>query len=96
MLAGDINLVPSLPEILWITEWGGMLVAVAGALVMSMNRGWSWYAWPLWILSNLLLIMPTAYSKHWGLVVMQVAFLAINVNGLLRGRRQSRRPPGCA
>ncbi len=96
MFAVNTNLLPSLPAILWVAEWGGVLVAIAVALVMSMHRRWSWYAWPLWILSNLLLIMPTAHSEHWGLVVMQVAFLTINVNGLLRCRRPPRRSPGCA
>ncbi len=84
MSAIDANFPLSLPSILWVAEWGGSLLAIGGALVMSMNRSWSWCAWPIWIFSNLLLVAPTALSEHWGMVVMQVAFVVVNVNGLLR------------
>lgn len=95
MSAVDANFPSSLPGILCVAEWSGALLAVSGALVMSMCRQWSWYAWPLWILSNVLLIVPTAQGEHWGLVAMQSAFLVVNVNGLLRYRRSSPRPPVC-
>lgn len=96
MSAIDANFPLSLPSILWVAEWGGSLLAIGGALVMSMNRSWSWCAWPIWIFSNLLLVAPTALSEHWGMVVMQVAFVVMNVNGLAtvnRRRGDHRRVP---
>lgn len=93
MLATDANFLPSLPGVLLTIEWGGALIAIVGALVMSLNRQWSWFAWPLWILSNLVLLVPMVQGAHWGMVVMQVAFLAVNVNGLLRYRRTSPTAP---
>ena len=95
MSAVDATFLPSLPGILWGAEWGGALLAVAGALVMSMHRRWSWYAWPLWILSNLLLIVATTAGEHSGLMAMQLAFFVVNLNGLLHCRRTPRRSPGC-
>lgn len=94
MLAVDTNFVSTLSVILWVTEWAGALVAIAGALVMSMNRRWSRHAWALWILSNLLLMVPIAHGGLWGLLAMQLAFLLVNVNGCLRYRRNSVPPPG--
>lgn len=73
-----------LPGLMWIIEWFGALLAIAGALIMSMNLRWSWYAWPVWILSNVVLIIPMIGGEHWGMVTMQIAFLAVNLNGLLR------------
>ena len=73
---------------LMIAEWTGVLLAIAGALVMSMNRSYSRHAWLLWTLSNLLLILPIAHTQRWGLLAMQAAFLIVNVNGWWRhGRR---------
>ena len=92
MPAIDADLSRVLPGILWAMEWGGALLAVVGALVMSMNRPWSWHAWSIWLLSNLLLLVPTTHSAHWGLAAMQMVFLVLNVNGLLRCRRTRPRP----
>ncbi len=80
-------------EALWIAEWTGALLAIGGALVMSMNRGWSRHAWAIWIASNVLLIAPIAYAQRWGLLMTQVAFLLVNINGLLRHRRRARHSP---
>jgi hypothetical protein len=77
-------------EVLWIAEWTGALLAIGGALVMSMNRGWSRHAWAIWIASNVLLIAPIAYAQCWGLLMTQFAFLLVNINGLLRHRRRAR------
>lgn len=80
-------------EVLWIAEWAGALLAIGGALVMSMNRGWSRHAWAIWIASNVLLIAPIAYGHRWGLLMTQFAFLMVNINGLLRHRRRARPSP---
>lgn len=80
-------------EALWIAEWTGALLAIGGALVMSMNRGWSRHAWAIWIASNVLLIAPIAYAQRWGLLMTQFAFLLVNINGLLRHRRRARPSP---
>lgn len=80
-------------EALWIAEWTGALLAIGGALVMSMNRAWSRHAWAIWIASNVLLITPIAYAQRWGLLMTQFAFLLVNINGLLRHRRRARPSP---
>lgn len=80
-------------EALWIAEWTGALLAIGGALVMSMNRGWSSHAWAIWIASNVLLIAPIAYAQRWGLLMTQFAFLLVNINGLLRHPRRARPSP---
>ena len=63
-------------------EWVGAFLGVLGALLLSCNRAWSRYAWPVWIASNVFLIEFAANARAWGLFVMQVAFLAINIHGL--------------
>jgi len=80
-------------DVAWAAEWTGALLAIGGALVMSMNRSWSRHAWAIWIASNLLLIAPIAHSQRWGLLMTQLAFLLVNVNGLLRHRRRVRPTP---
>lgn len=94
MYAVDVSLPRFLSEILGFAEWGGAILAIVGALVMSMNRRWSWYAWPLWILSNLLLLIPATQRQLWGFAAMQSVFLVLNVNGLLRCRRPPPKPSG--
>lgn len=87
--------IPRLAAIVQFTEWGGAFLAIAGALILSMNRPWSRFAWPVWILSNLLLVVATAHGRQWGLVTMQLAFLIVNVNGWARCRPMPGTPAKC-
>ena len=65
-----------------LIEWLGAMLGIAGALIISMNRPWSGAAWPIWIASNVSLIAFAAEIGAWGIVVMQAAFIVININGV--------------
>lgn len=74
-----------------LIEWLGAVLGIAGALVFSMNQPWSRHAWPIWIASNLLLILFAARIGAWGILFMQGAFIFININGVWRWLVRPRR-----
>lgn len=71
-------------------EWAGAVLGVGGALLLSLNNRYSALAWPLWAVSNVLLIVFAFNVGAWGLMSMQGIFLVISLNGMLRWRWRSR------
>lgn len=67
-------------------EWTGAALAIVGAMIMAANVGWARHAWRCWIMSSSALIIVAADHRLFGLLLMQSAFLAINVAGLRRVR----------
>ncbi len=71
-----------------LLEWAGAVTGVAGSFIMAQNRKWSTYAWPIWIASNICLIAFAALDSAYGILSMQLVFLAINLQGAWRWRHK--------
>jgi hypothetical protein len=65
-------------------EWTGAALAIVGAMIMASNVGWARHAWRCWIASSLALIIVAAEHHLFGFLLMQLAFLVINVAGFRR------------
>lgn len=65
-------------------QYFGSALGVLGAFLLAVNTSYSWMAWPVWLCSNILLVI-WAFSIHaWGLLGMQIIFTGTSVLGLLR------------
>ncbi len=63
-----------------IVEWSATLLSLIGAVVNA-NKGISGFY--IWSVANLLWISFAIKHKHWGLLVMNIVFLCINIFGII-------------
>ncbi len=63
-------------------EWTGSLLGITGAALLATKSRHSALSWPLWLVSNLCLIIFALSNHHYGLAVQQFAFFAINLIGV--------------
>ncbi len=62
-----------------IIEWSATLLSVIGAIINANKEISGFYVWSV---ANILWIWFGAKYKHWGLVVMNLIFLGINIYAL--------------
>lgn len=65
-------------------EWGGALFGIAGAALLSSNVRLSPYGWLLFLCSSLLMSGYAIQIQAWGVLALNVCFVATNVNGIVR------------
>jgi hypothetical protein len=65
-------------------EWLGAVLGVAGSYVLAENRPSSRFAWPMWIASNLCLIVYFISIASWGVLAMQFFYLHSSLRGFRR------------
>ena len=80
-----------------LLEYGGMVLAILGAELVSRKMHLSPYGWLCWMLANLLTIGFAALHGHWGLALTQLWFFKTSFTGvrnfllpMLAERRRSR------
>lgn len=67
-----------------VLEWFGSIVAILGAVMMASNTRFSPWAYPVWLLSSIVLIVVCLASSHNGLALREAVFTVINALGLWR------------
>jgi len=68
------------PKIIY-AEWIGSMLGIAAALLISSRHKYSFLCWPMWILSNGILLTLTIMTEQYGVVFLQSGFMLINVYG---------------
>jgi len=68
-------------------QWAGSIVGLLGAFLLATHSRLSRWGWIAFFGSNVLLIVFTAGLELWGLLIMQVGFLATSVLGIYRSFR---------
>jgi hypothetical protein len=64
-------------------EWGGCIVGLAGALLLSQHTSYSAWGWVLFLASNCLMITYGYLNNAWGIVVMQIGFSITSYMGIM-------------
>jgi drug/metabolite transporter (DMT)-like permease len=72
------------PRWLRPAKWIGTAAGVAGAVLIALNLGVTGYGFLLFLVSSLLWSAAGWMQRDGSLVVLQVAFTAINVMGIVR------------
>jgi len=67
-----------------VLEWSGALLGVSAALLLALNVPLSAWAYVLYLLSSLCLMVWAYWQKAYGLVFQNLVFVAINVLGIYR------------
>lgn len=65
-------------------EYIGSALGMIGAAANSCGARWARVTWPMWLLSNFLLIACTGVRHEWGICAMQGFYLFTTLNGLRR------------
>lgn len=73
---------PGLPRL--CLEWTGSILALVGAVLLALNRPWSKWAWPLWVVSNISLMLFGLTIGAYGLAAMQGGFMITSFVGCKR------------
>lgn len=77
-----------------VLEWVGSLCGIGGALLMARNTRQSPFAYPLWIVSSIALVLFSLATEHRGLLLQQITFTGINLLGLYRWVLNPPKPAG--
>jgi len=72
------------PVALNVIKWIGTAAGVSGAILIALNLGIVGYGFALFLLSSSLWLTAAVAERETSLLVLQVAFTAINVLGLCR------------
>lgn len=67
-----------------IIEWAGTVIAIVGALILAANIDLNWWAYWLFLASNVAFMIVMYPLKRWGLFSLNLFYFAINVWGLIR------------
>lgn len=67
-----------------IYELIGSLLSVVGAIWLALNLRTSRYAWLLWVISNIFLIIFFYAHHHFGVLLNQVVLLGTSMLGVYR------------
>lgn len=62
-----------------LMEWGATALSIGGAVLNANQLIQGFY---LWTIANILWILFGIKFKHWGLVIMNIVFLCINIFGV--------------
>ena len=65
-------------------EWFGALSGLLGSILVGSNSAWTKYGFLAYIVSNCCLIFFGWKLKAWGLLTMQLGFVAAGVFGVYR------------
>lgn len=71
---------PFFPSIKTI-EWFGAFLSISGALLFASKHKKSWLGWIAWLVSNMVLLLMTIYTKQWGIATLQLGFTISNIYG---------------
>lgn len=82
MQESGLIMFPDIP--LWLYEWTGAALGLAGAALLSLNVKASRYGWLMFLLSNFAWIAYGLKSGAWGLVSMQAGFTLTSLVGVYR------------
>lgn len=66
----------------WLS-YGGAALGMAGAAINAFGAR---ATWPVWLASNVALLVYTAHIHEWGLWAMNAFYLCTTVVGLVRAR----------
>lgn len=69
---------------LWMLEWTGAALGLAGAALLSLNNAASRYGWLLFLLSNFAWICYGIVTGTYGLVSMQAGFTLTSMVGVYK------------
>jgi len=64
-----------------IIEWVATILSIAGALLIAYKQVNGYY---VWVVANILWIFFALKHKHYGLLVLSISYMVINVVGLTR------------
>jgi hypothetical protein len=67
----------------------GAVFGIAGSYLLAENRSWSRYAWPLWLASNVALIVYFTKIHAWAVLTMQAFYLLSSIRGCWRAFARS-------
>ena len=67
-----------------LIEWSGSLLAIVGAILIASNLHLEVLAFCVYLISNLLLVIFSLRGKHYGILIMTLAFVIINLVGIVR------------
>lgn len=73
-----------LPSNIDLYEWAGSLLAIIGAILIALNIHLEILAFVIYIISNILLIKFSTKKKHYGILIMSLTFVIINMIGIIR------------
>lgn len=65
-----------------VMEWTGSMLSLAASSLMSIQNKNKDYAWPMWVLGGLFLILITIQTGQFGILALQGAFFVLNIIGL--------------
>lgn len=75
-------------EGMWIMQMAASAAGIGGAALMALRIGAPRTAYTVWIAGNLLFIPYCLLSSQWGILGMNLAFLALNVAGLVKWKSE--------
>ena len=70
-------------------EWIGVLLSVSAALLLASKHVWLKMTWPLWVISNMILLTFTVSNKQWGIATLQLGFMLVNIYGCYQWMRKT-------
>lgn len=73
---------PIIPSIK-IIEWFGCILSISGALLLASKHRKAGWSWIVWLISNLVLLIMTIYTKQWGVATLQLGFTISNIYGCI-------------
>lgn len=73
-----------LPSNIDLYEWFGSILAIIGAILIALNIHLEILAFVIYIVSNILLIKFSTKKKHYGILIMSLTFVIINMIGIIR------------
>lgn len=82
-------MIPDTPSVLNALQMMASGAGILGATLMALRIAPPRTAYLIWIVSNLLFFPYCVATSQWGVLVMNVAFFAINIAGIVRWRPAS-------
>ena len=64
-----------------VIEWSAMALSLIGALLVSFKLFQGYY---IWIIGNILWTSFAFKHKHYGLLVLSISYLVINIIGIIK------------
>jgi hypothetical protein len=67
-----------------IIEWLAALFGILGSWMLAQNKPWSRWAWPIWVVSNVMWVGFALYIHAWGVLMQNGVFMAVNLYAVRR------------